>query len=177
MNNITYEFVDEAELMRFYQAVEHTIYQGEFTLSVSGLLNEEEREMRVQNAARMDALARYFLLAKVDGAPVGYSFGIQRNADDFYMRNSGVLPEFRRLGIYTGMLEKAVEWIVGLGFQRIDSYHKLSNSPILMAKLKFGFVLSGFKVSEKNGCMAILTYYVKEERKALYEVRAGSRVP
>ena len=172
---MTFEFVDESTFTRFFNAHKETIYQDDFAFSLKDILSPEEKEKRSQNAGKLKDMERYHLFAKKDGEVIGWSFGIQKGADDFFMRNSAVFPAHRRSGVYSAMLERSVQYLSDRGFQRIYSLHKMANNPILIAKLKFGFVLTGFRISDRNGCMAELTYFTNEKRKALYEVRVGSR--
>lgn len=172
---MTFEFVEEAIFSKFFKENRKSIYKDDFAFSLEGILSIEEKEKQAINNSNLNELERYFLLAKEGDEIIGWSFGIQKGGDDFFMRNSAVMPAHRRRGVYSGMLDRAVSYIADKGFQRIYSYHKMANNPVLIAKLKFGFVLTGFKVSEKNGCMAELTYFTNEKRKNLYEVRVGSR--
>lgn len=153
------------------------MYKEDFAFSLDGILSAGEKQKRVENGKKLKGLTQYFLLAKKEGEIIAWSFGVQKSADEFFMRNSAVLPSYRRSGVYTAMLDKAVNFAAEQGFQRIYSYHKMSNNAVLIAKLKFGFVLSGFKVSDRNGCMAELTYFTNPKRKALYEIRVGAKKP
>ena len=172
---MTFEFVDEPTFTNFFHAHKKTIYQNDFAFSLDGILSPEEKAKRSEHAGKLKDVERYHLFAKKEGEVIGWSFGMQKGADDFFMRNSAVFPAHRRSGVYTGMLERSVQYLSELGFQRIYSLHKMANNPVLIAKLKFGFVLTGFRISDRNGCMAELTYFTNEKRKALYEVRVGSR--
>ena len=175
MANIKYEFVAKEVCLEFFERHRKAIYKDDFGFSLKGILSASEKEQKAQNAAQLNAAHSYYLIAFADGEPVGWSFGTQRSGDEFFMRNSAVLPAFRRSGIYTGMLERVVAHLRDKGFQRIYSIHKMANNPVLIAKLKFGFVLTGFKISDRNGCMAELTFFTNEKRKELYQIRVGSR--
>jgi hypothetical protein len=72
------------------------------------------------------------------------------------------------------MMAKVIDLLSGLGFQRIYSKHKMSNNQILIPKLKFGFMITGFEVNDVFGNLVVLSYYTNPTRRALLEVRMGS---
>jgi GNAT superfamily N-acetyltransferase len=111
------------------------------------------------------------------GKMVAWSCGYQESADTFYMMNSAVLPEHRRLGLYTILGKEIVDQALRAGFLRIYSNHIVSNNPILIAKLKLGFVLVGMELSPSMGLFARLAYFATDLQRKAIDFRAGLSRP
>ena len=58
------------------------------------------------------------------------------------------------------------------GYAAITSRHASNNNPVIVAKLKLGFFVSGFEYSGVYGPLVRLTYLVSELRRALHKVRS-----
>ncbi len=108
---------------------------------------------------------------------VGWSFGRQESAEKFYMVNSAILPDHRRKGLYTSLMNTMVERVSQAGFQIIYSRHTAVNSAILIAKLKAGFKISAMEISDSFGLLVHLTYFANPVRRKIMDFRAGELVP
>lgn len=121
---------------------------------------------------------KYFLrlaLLKKDEL-IGWSVGWQDSIDDatFYMAASLVLPAFRQNGYYSQLVGYALERTKERGFQSVSSRHVMTNNPVLIAKMKLGFMVSGFEVTPVHGALIRLAYHHSELRRAAARFRAGS---
>lgn len=172
---IKYEFIKKKVFFKFFYNAAKDIYKHDFNFDIKKVLSENEKEQRRNNWSKLKKRNRYQLVAKHKNQIVGWSFGFQMSGGEFYMINSAVLPEYRRLGIYTKLLKKARKKIIKMGFQRIISYHKMTNNPVIIAKLKQNFLITGFMVNDVFGSIVQLTYYTNKKRRKLLEVRVGSR--
>ena len=108
---------------------------------------------------------------------VGWSWGFQESAETFYMCNSGVLPEHRRKGLYTALMNTVVESAVGEGFQKIYSRHTTTNNAVIIPKLKAGFHITHLEVSDQFGVLVHLTYFPNASRTKVLDFRAGQIKP
>jgi GNAT superfamily N-acetyltransferase len=108
---------------------------------------------------------------------VGWHFGDQLSATEFYMRNSAVLPEHRGKGLYSAMLRCVVELLVEMGFQEISSRHNTTNNAVIVPKLKQGFVITSLEVSDAFGVLVVLKYFANARRRTMMDVRSGMRFP
>jgi ribosomal protein S18 acetylase RimI-like enzyme len=104
---------------------------------------------------------------------VGWAWGFQDSFDSFYMCNSAVLPEHRRKGIYSALLEATIENVSTKGFQRITSRHAATNNSVIIPKLKFGFVITSLEVSDVFGTLVHLTYFTHPLRRKMIDYRVG----
>ena len=88
------------------------------------------------------------------------------------MINSGVAPTERRAGIYSQLVSMVIEHAAAHGFASIVSRHAANNNPVIVAKLKLGFFVSGFEYSEVYGPLVRSTYIVGELRRKLHQARS-----
>lgn len=108
---------------------------------------------------------------------VGWSFGYQDSNKSFYMQNSAVLPAYRRHGIYSFLMQSAVERLVDLKFEKIWSRHMLTNNSIIIPKLKYGFTISGFELNDVFGNLVHLSYYADPFHQRIIDFRTGHLRP
>lgn len=76
------------------------------------------------------------------------------------MVNSGIFPEFRRRGIYSGLVKATIAYADTHGFLKIISRHVPSNNAVIIPKLRLGFMVSAFEYSEVYGPLVHLTYLI-----------------
>ncbi len=174
---ITYEFVKGSEFADFFKRHRAIVFEEDFDFDIQQVLTDVEKTNRAEKIEKLKGAYRHFLVARCGGKFVGWSFGVQRAAEDLFMINSAVLPSYRRQGIYSQLLKTTIEKARAEGFQRIYSLHKMANNAILIPKLKFGFVITGFTVNDSFGTLVELSYYTNAERRKLLEVRMGTRKP
>ena len=108
---------------------------------------------------------------------VGWCSGDQHSAEAFYMRNSAILPDHRRKGLYSKMLEETIRVLTEKGFQKIYSRHNATNNPVIIPKLKAGFVISAMEVSDMFGTLVHLTYLTNPLRRKMMIYRTGDLMP
>ena len=60
------------------------------------------------------------------------------------------------------------------GFQEISSNHVATNNPIIIAKLKANFVITGITLSDLQGIIVTLSYYKNNLRKQALDYRVGA---
>ena len=108
---------------------------------------------------------------------VGWSWGFQHNSHTFYMCNSAVLPEHRRKGIYTYLMQEVIKITSDAGFTHIYSRHIVSNNDVIIPKLKMGFKISSLELSERFGTLVHLTYFPHQIRNDIFDFRSGFKHP
>lgn len=102
---------------------------------------------------------------------VGWTFGWLERNSVFYMANSGVLPTHRRRGIYTSLLHSVREHALTQGAWRICSHHSVVNNPVIIAKLRAGFNVSGLSQSAQMGTLVELTLHLSNKRENMFRQR------
>jgi len=111
-----------------------------------------------------------------DDKLIGWSLGWQDSFDQasFFMGASIVVPEKRRSGIYTALVNKILEITKEVGFQSVWSMHLMTNNPVIIAKLKLEFNISGLEINTLYGPLVKLTYHHRDLRKKALRFRAGA---
>ncbi len=108
---------------------------------------------------------------------VGWHFGYQENAHVFYMCNSAILKEHRRKGLYSALLEFSLKLLKDKGFQIIYSRHNATNNPVIIPKLKAGFVITNLELDDVFGVLVHLKYFTNKTRRKILDYRAGQSRP
>ena len=153
------------------------MFANNFRLKLSGLYSDQELSARKRLQSNMGTPFRLTWGLYHDDSFAGWTFGWQVDRETYYMTNSAVLPEHRRKGLYTAMLQILLARLTEEGFQIIFSRHTATNNAVLIPKLKFGFVLSSFELSDVHGTLVHLRYYTNPTRRAAMDVRSGQRQP
>ena len=107
----------------------------------------------------------------------GWSFGDQQSAETYYMRNSAVLPEYRRQSLYSALLETNIQFLTEKGFQKIYSRHNATNNAVIIPKLKAGFIITSLEIDDMFGTLVHLSYYTNSLRRKMMDFRAGQLRP
>ena len=146
-------------------------------LDLGKILSEEEkagvRDLR-KNASRLLNISIGVFKGKQF---CGWFGGDQCDHETFYMRNSAVLPGFRRKGIYTALMAEVLKRAKGLGFQVVLSRHIVTNNSIIIPKLKAGFIITALELSDRFGTLVHLKYFFNPLRREVMEYRSGSLKP
>ncbi len=71
------------------------------------------------------------------------------------------------------LLKRAIE----NGFSKIYSRHIITNNGILIPKLRQGFKITNFELSETFGTMVHLTYFPSKIKNDILDFRSGFRRP
>lgn len=105
---------------------------------------------------------------------VGWTYGFFQRVDRFWMANSGVLPNHRRLGLYSRLASAIVEYAKSHGAATVHSHHSVLNTPVIIAKLKLGFIIEGTSFSDHLGLQVQLVRPVSEVRSDIFRNRVVS---
>ena len=104
---------------------------------------------------------------------IGWTYASPEGASLLYMINSGVTPAERKNGIYSELARLVIEHARAKGYVAILSRHAANNNPVIIAKLKLGFLVSGFEYSEVYGPLVRLTFLLGKLRRTLYQDRSN----
>lgn len=108
---------------------------------------------------------------------VGWSWGFQETATVYYMCNSAILPQHRRKGLYTALMLETMKCVKPKGFLKLYSRHIITNNDIIIAKLKCGFKITNFELSDAFGTMVHLTYFPQKIKNDILDFRSGLKRP
>jgi GNAT superfamily N-acetyltransferase len=97
----------------------------------------------------------HLLLAFIDGAPVGFKIGYEKNEHEFYSWLGGVHPEFRGLGIATDLMKRQHEWCRQRGYQVVQTKTQNRFRAMLLLNVKHGFDVIGTHESKEGMKIAL----------------------
>jgi GNAT superfamily N-acetyltransferase len=107
----------------------------------------------------------------------GWFTGFQADAARFYMANTGIFPQHQGRGIYKALLPRILDRVRAEGFQIAWSRHTATNNRVLVPKLKAGFLITGFELSDVFGLLVHLSYFMNPLRRKILDYRAGQTAP
>lgn len=170
-----YERMSRAELQPFIEPLLSSVFAETGHLSAGYAYADAEQEAlwRLED----NLAARSVLAVGIfhGDACVGWHVANQMDRGNLEMTSSGILPEHRRRGLYRALIPVVLEYARHEGFQTVVSRHNLTNNAVIIPKLKAGFVISGFDVSDRFGTLVQLSYLFNPLRRKVFDVRVGQR--
>lgn len=152
---------------------EPLIFPNRFDIHVQEALSESELEAQAKLAERFAGAFELRVGFFKDDEMIGWSYGYQTTPDTFRMATSGIRQEYQRRGLYSGFLTGLAEHLKREGFQIIFSRHYATDNQVIIPKLRFGFLITGFELTDEFGLLLRLSYYFNETRKKALHVRSG----
>ncbi|MFZ4481515.1 MAG: GNAT family N-acetyltransferase [Rhodoferax sp.] len=146
--------------------------------ALNSVLNEESQTLSSlpgDHATNHPPMCR--LAAYDDEELVGWSIGHMERSRLFFRANSGVIASRRRQGIYTSLLDAVCSLAKSEGAVGLRSQHSVVNNPVLIAKLRYGFHISGISNSVHMGALVELTHHFSIARQEMYRSRVIPYVP
>lgn len=175
-----YRFVDlpKDEFQEYWTKWGEIIFKANDTsLDLQKIYSEQEKsDLRKLGQNLTSHVGFNFCIFK-DDEFCGWFTRDQYTNDTFYMRNSAILPNHRRKGLYSALMYEVLKRTQELGFQTVLSRHVTTNNSIIIAKLKAGFVITALEVSDRFGTLVHLTYFFNETRKKVMQFRSGDLKP
>lgn len=102
----------------------------------------EERFFRRRFLGRYNELK---LIASLDDRPVGFFLGFELKPTVFFAWLYGVLPEFRRVGIATQLMEAVHTWVAEHGYSSIRFECQNQHRPMLHLAIALGYDVVGIR--------------------------------
>ena len=173
LNELSFNFVTREEFLPFFKELRPTVFSENNDVDYSSYWSAEEHTKFKDLQAMCKTEVRSYLLCKDKEKVVGWSFGYQKDAEEFYMTNSAVVPEYRNIGVYKKLLSMMIDKAKAEGFQIVSSIHHASNNAILIPKLKVGFKIIGMKLNPRFGTLLELHYYTNDKVSQVLDYRTG----
>jgi hypothetical protein len=164
---------DEKKFMNYFIKNRDIVFSGNTVFHIEEILSEKEKEKLSEISRMTENYYKLRLYILKGDTRIGWFLGEQLNRETFYMRNTGIFEEFRNKGIYKSLLSLLIEILREKGFQKLTSSHIVTNNHVIVAKLKAGFIISGFEISDRFGLFVNLTYNFNEIRNKIMRYRAG----
>lgn len=147
------------------------VFHDDAPYPVESFLSEDEHAKIRKLGAHTEDLFRLVYLIRNKENIAGWSWGVQRDREEYYMVNTGLYEEYRGQGVYKALLPHIMKRIVEEGFQLVTSRHNPENRKVIKPKLDYGFVTSGYDVTDRYGVHVILSYYFNEKRQDVLKKR------
>lgn len=161
----------------FRAIFEPVIFPNRFDINAGLALTDQEHE-GIRELRRNLGQTYELRLGVFKGKePIGWTYGMQVGDDTFRMVTSGIRPEYQRHGIYSSLLPALAEHLKAKGFQIIFSRHYATDNQVIIPKLRFGFLISGFELTDEYGLLLRLSYFFNETRRKIMHVRSGFQQP
>ncbi len=171
------KFVDEGEFRNQTSNLINKIFSDTHTLVNSELYSAEQLQQSEVNRARFDKLESLYCLLMLDEECIGWHFGFQYGPLSYYMCNSAIVPEHQRNGYYTFLAQQVMSEAHRRGYLKITSRHHPTNTAVLIAKLKLGFIVSGMQLSANFGTLLELEWNASSKVNDVMKVRCGALKP
>lgn len=134
-------------------AIIDVVGQDELPLIVD-LYNQIFRPAKTIDAFRRRYLGRHNVLqlvARVKDRPAGFFLGFELKPDTFFAWFYGVLPECRRMGIGSQLIEAAQSWAVQNEYESIRLECHNSHRPMLHLAIEMGYDIIGIRWDADRG--------------------------
>lgn len=124
----------------------------------------KESQGLLSTRAEYRKLHHEFFLFKKGKKTVGWSIGALEDFETFYMRNTGILPEFQNKKIYAQFLKQMCLYLKEIGYQRITSQHHGDNGKIIQLKSRQGFMIVGTEIHDRWGSLTKMAKFLNSKR-------------
>ena len=153
-----------------FNEVTSQLYSHIFTpLTDLGLYTAPPPKSSLASELAAQIHAEYFVFYNDKQEPIGFSTGKVVNGQTYFMEWSGILPTYQRRGLYSSFLERLIPYLKALGIERVTSNHMGNNRPVLIAKLKAGFIVTGVTLDERHGMLVWLARFLEPARQQGFE--------
>lgn len=173
----SYRLLTWDELRPLFEQHRTKSFNRNLYFNVVGALSESEREASQLLSKNTGNLYRLNVGIYHQNEFVGWHFGVQESNEKYNMRNTALFPEHRNKGVYSALLPHILSIIEKKGFQIIYSRHHATNNAVIVPKLKAGFTITGFEITDRFGTLIHLSYFFNPLRRKAMLFRTGEEVP
>jgi len=168
---------DEKEFSSFFSQNRPVLFSDNIDLKLSNILTEQEK-LKIKELSTSYGTPYKLRIYILNGdEKIGWFIGEQKDSQTFYMINTAIFKQHQNKGIYKSLLPKVLDILKEKGFQKVYSRHSATNNQIIIPKLKQGFMITAFEISDIFGILIHLTYYFNESRRKTIEFRTGQLKP
>ena len=121
---------------------------------IADLYNQMFRPTREIEFFRRRYLGRYnelLLIATLDARPVGFFLGFELKPSVYFSWLFGVLPEFRRVGVASQLMDAVHHWTAEHGYASIRLECQNQHRPIMHMAIAQGYDITGIRWDPDRG--------------------------
>ena len=166
----------------FFAEHQAVVFPEEASVSFEPIFSEAEKTKLAALKGNLDKSVQLYFLIFDNEIPIGWHYGFQKSELEYFMANTGILPDYQNRRIYSAFLKYLIERAVNEGFQFITSIHHADNNAVLIPKLKAGFIIQSFgfliqtMILESNyGPMIQLVYPAKPIYRKMFNSQIGAK--
>ena len=167
------ELVHRYEEPTFTECLDEVFFGPTGSVRMTDLGFSEDADLLAFRRAQLTSRPTLRLALRHGQELAGWSFGFADRPNAFFMASSAVRAPHRRRGFYSVMAQTLVDLARQGGFHFVHSRHVCTNNPILIAKLKLGFRVTGLELAAQWGSLLALEMPLSAEREALLLARSG----
>jgi len=178
--NFEIKVLTQKEFYPLYNQYKEAVFDDDHSFALYDLISDEEKEKMKQltdSRGQTHTYRIYMAALDKEGNIAGWSWGFEEDSHTYYMCNSAVLPQYRRMGIYSELLKQTIEILKEKGYQKIYSRHCATNNSVLIPKLKAGFVITNMQLDDIFGVLIHLSYFTNPVRRKILDYRSGQLKP
>jgi ribosomal protein S18 acetylase RimI-like enzyme len=101
----------------------------------------------------------FFLLRSAD-ATVGWFAATIADWSTYYLRSSGIIPEFQKQGIYKNFIASLLKFLSAYPVERVTAEVSPANLPVIKTLTTNGFNITGVDNTDRWGALVRLTKYL-----------------
>jgi ribosomal protein S18 acetylase RimI-like enzyme len=177
LNKYLFEMVTEEELWNVNWLEDFAFIPNELYLDKDKLCSDKQKEKLKQLEAITSGAMKLqdSLLIKDSNSNqiIGLFNGYKQNDDSYYMQLTAIHKNYRRLGLYSALIDRVIQYTKYLGYNRITSCHSPVNNAVLIAKLKKDFKILSMEIDALLGINIWLCYFHNKEMQIAHEMRCG----
>lgn len=167
-SNISCEHSSEQEFEKFVSKNFSKVFKNGFSSKVNIQKNTKSWRGLQSTILEYKKIHTEYFLFKQGNKTIGWCYGEMEDFETFYMRNTGILPQYQNHGIYQEFLCTFFKYLKELGYQKISGQHNLSNSRIISLKMKLGFIVVGTENHDRWGSLVKLVKFLDPKREKIF---------
>ena len=114
---------------------------------------------------RLEHMPDASVFTVLDGADVvAFKAGYAVSDTKYYSWLSGVLPDYRRRGLASTLMERQHAWLAGRGYVLVETAANQENTAMAAVNLKHGFTIAGVRRNPDNTQILFLKPLANQER-------------
>jgi RimJ/RimL family protein N-acetyltransferase len=107
-------------------------------------------------------------LFRVDGEVAGVFTGHPWDWSTYYLRSTGILPQYRERRLMTHFFDRLEEPLRAVGVERIEAEASPMNTPIIRVLAAHGYIVTGQMASERWGLLLRYTKFLSQGASAVF---------
>jgi GNAT superfamily N-acetyltransferase len=163
--------MDQDAALEAISTINHLIFPADFKQSVGLFEVPEARHEGLEHLQKLHARSspEWLVFYNAEDEPVGWFYGYMEDEETFFIDTIGLVPTFRRQGIYSAFLRQLIAYLRAIGYERLTTSHGPNNRAALIADLKAGFDIVGLELHEGHGPLVKTAYHLHEDRRQAFE--------